>query len=156
MSKAFPCVDVIVHQMRRHLGAFLAVLALSVQSLIPTGYMVGARGETDGFAITLCTSNGMVNAVMNDNGQITELGAGNKARSDVPQPDDDHTKSVCGFAAQSIALFGPTSFEPHNPRTRPRSAATAKDRTATPSLKPDFLLQALVRLLVSLCLDHSL
>jgi hypothetical protein len=111
MSKAFPCVDVIVHQMRRHLGAFLAVLALSVQSLIPTGYMVGARGETDGFAITLCTSNGMVNAVMNDNGQITELGAGNKARSDVPQPDDDHTKSVCGFAAQSIALFGPTSFE---------------------------------------------
>jgi hypothetical protein len=93
--------------MRSHLGAYLAVLALTIQALIPMGYMIGPRGDTGGIAITLCTSDGFVTAIMDDNGQITET----KPGAHVPQPDDDHTKSICGFAAQSVASVAPTQFE---------------------------------------------
>lgn len=83
------------------LACVLTVLALSLQALVPSGYMVGASAH-GGVEITLCTAQGNVSAIMLADGQI------------VAQTDRDHTPTddtpdspLCAFIGHNVVAQVP-------------------------------------------------
>jgi hypothetical protein len=79
----------------------LAVLALLVQAFVPSGYMVRSDVHGGGIAITLCTPNGSIGAIMAPDGQII-------AKQDSQQSPPEHDQAdqpMCGFAAHNNAVL---------------------------------------------------
>jgi hypothetical protein len=82
-------------------GILLAVLALMVQAFVPMGYMLRGDVHGGGIAITLCTPNGSISAIMAPDGQIIA-----KEDSQQSPPDHDQTdQPMCGFAAHNNAVL---------------------------------------------------
>jgi hypothetical protein len=95
------------------------MLAIAMQAVVPSGYMVGTSPKDGAIAITLCTSSGTVSAFIDADGQITET----KPGSHEPNRDTDDTKSVCAFSAHATAAFvpGQLALDAPNPSFQPQT-----------------------------------
>jgi hypothetical protein len=114
-----------MQQRCKRVAYVLAALALAVQALVPTGYMIGKGARDQAIAITLCTVTGNVTAFLSSDGQIVET----KPGSDTPHDSGEEGTSLCGFAAQSVAAFSP--LQPSvEPQPFDASAATAQSYTS--------------------------
>lgn len=81
------------------LASVMVTLALMLQALVPVGYMVKANAQGDGIAITLCTPQGSVAAIMAPDGQIVAAGDDHHTPGDQGPSD----QSPCAFAAHTSA-----------------------------------------------------
>lgn len=102
---------------RQGAACAMLVLALAVQALVPSGYMVGSSERDGTIAITLCTSEGMIAAFLDANGQITETKPGMlNSEPEAPVPDTDDTSSPCAFVVHATAGLAPQQAALHLPR----------------------------------------
>lgn len=104
-------------EMRQRAASVLIMLALAVQALVPSGYMVSTH-ESDGkIAITLCTSEGMIAAYLDANGRIIETKSGTpNSEPGTPSPDTDDGNALCAFVGHATADLAPTQATLSSPQ----------------------------------------
>lgn len=84
----------------------LALIALALRVLVPSGFMVPAADQGVGFPIVLCTAQGVQTVVVDQEGQLA---------SPDPRPSGDHSPASqphhsCAFAGVAQALGAPQSL----------------------------------------------
>ena len=122
----------------RHGMLQLALVAMALRALLPTGWMPNPDAGSHGVALTICTDQGLRTIHLDGTGK-------SQPRDDQGQ---DHWHDVCPFAAAAHWAFGPvapvplmqdrTVFAVDAPRSEPaffwRPVVTAHGPRAPPSL----------------------
>lgn len=115
------------HKRSRHAAMFvLALLALAVNVVVPSGYMP-VRAADGSVVITLCTGQGLAQAQLAPDGSVTLVDDGSTGHDD--QFEDQH--GVCAFAGHGVA---PTARDHPPVPARPEFLAIAGPAVAVRSL----------------------
>jgi hypothetical protein len=101
----------------------LAVLAMTIQALVPPGFMLARASDTGLVEITLCSSQGAVTAFLAPDGQIVK--SDDSSHREMPQ--DDQGTSGCAFGALSQIAMAPLSHD-----TTPQMFAYERPGSANP------------------------
>jgi hypothetical protein len=108
--------------------AALALLAMGVRALVPTGYMLAPAPAGQLVRVTLCTAHGPATAFI-------DLKTGStKGAEDAPASDDTRNAAPCVFAA--TAHLAPPGAAPAilTPETRAEPAPSASRTRGAPGL----------------------